>query len=94
MTPRPAFVRRPDAPKSNPHYHTPAHKRWRKAVLARHPICIFCEDRGLVVVATDADHITPIREGGRLLDIMNGQGLCRSCHARKSAKEGKDKNIL
>lgn len=54
-----------------------AHRRWRKAVLARDPQCVDCLAEGRSTPATDADHIDgdPFN---RQLD--NGRGLCRRCH--------------
>lgn len=57
--------------------------RWRKLrllVLARDPICRACQR----APSTDVDHITPKRRGG-LDTLENLQGLCGSCHARKTA---------
>ena len=39
-------------------------------------------------IATEADHIVPITEGGAEFDPLNGQGACRACHALKSSDEG------
>lgn len=36
----------------------------------------------------DADHVKPLGEGGSLRD-WNVQGLCRECHAEKTAAEAK-----
>lgn len=54
---------------------------WRLTVLANHPQC------PCGAVATVADHIVPIAEGGDPLDLRNGDGLCRSCHAKKTQRE-------
>lgn len=63
-------------------------RRWRKArlnVLARDPVCV---TEGCGRIATDVDHIRPIRDGGALLDGANLQALCHQCHARKTVREG------
>ena len=65
------------------------HRKWRKLVLARVPFC-----RGWPtgshgehpVPSTVADHVVPLAEGGTW-DLENGQGLCVSCHGRKSLEE-------
>jgi len=44
------------------------------------PICQACGLRATEV----ADHIIPIQDGGARLDRSNLQGLCSSCHRRKS----------
>lgn len=66
---------------------TPANRkfRWmRSAFLMRHPVCADCRRQA----ATDLDHITPHRGNVRLFwDQQNWQGLCSSCHGRKTARE-------
>jgi len=39
------------------------------------------------VAAVVADHIKPIKDGGERFDWVNLQGLCISCHNRKTARE-------
>jgi 5-methylcytosine-specific restriction protein A len=51
-------------------------------ILARDPICRICK----VEASTVADHIVPLRRGGDW-GLENGQGLCASCHGKKTAKE-------
>lgn len=58
------------------------HRRWRAAILARDPLCKACG----VAASTEADHVVPLRAGGGW-ELENGQGLCRTCHARKTARE-------
>ena len=54
--------------------------RLRKIKLYRNPYCEICGK-----VATEVDHIVPIRKGG-LNELDNLQSLCKSCHSRKTAK--------
>ena len=58
------------------------HRRWRLFILRRDPICKDCQ----MALSTRADHITPISQGGDW-SLENGQGLCESCHNRKTALE-------
>jgi 5-methylcytosine-specific restriction protein A len=62
---------------------------WRKLrlmVLRRHPMCADPFGIGCISVSLHADHIIPKRQGGE--DIMeNLQGLCDSCHSRKTLLE-------
>ncbi|WP_082416121.1 HNH endonuclease [Pseudomonas sp. NBRC 111127] len=65
--------------------------KWQQAragFLAKHPLCIKCQARGLVVVATDVDHIEP-HKGDMVVfwDRSNWQALCASCHSTKTAGE-------
>lgn len=64
------------------------HRKWRRMVLARQPTCAdpFGRHGGRLVTATVADHIVPLRRGGDWR-LENGQGLCVSCHNRKTARE-------
>ncbi|TAL60608.1 MAG: HNH endonuclease [Bacteroidetes bacterium] len=64
-----------------------SHRKWREQVLYSSPICSECERHGRYTLATEADHIIPMDQGGDKLDLNNGQGLCRSCHAKKTRKE-------
>jgi 5-methylcytosine-specific restriction protein A len=50
-------------------------------VLRAQPACVVCG-----APATDVDHITPKRLGGRD-DMANLQALCHSCHTRKTMRE-------
>ena len=65
-------------------------RRWEKVSklrLNREPLCRSCGKLGLVVAATDADHIIPLSQGGAKYDLDNTQSLCHSCHSRKTATE-------
>lgn len=65
--------------------------KWRKrraAFLKEHPLCEECLKRGLLVKATDVDHIIPHRGNQKLMwDQNNWQALCHACHSRKTASE-------
>lgn len=65
--------------------------KWRKArarYIANNPLCKKCFEQGKVIAATVVDHITPHR-GDMVLfwNEKNWQGLCASCHSRKTAQE-------
>jgi len=66
-------------------------KRWKLARLShlkREPLCADCGELGLVVEATDVDHITPHKGDATLMwDRTNWQSLCHPCHSRKTARE-------
>jgi 5-methylcytosine-specific restriction enzyme A len=62
---------------------------WRKLrimVLRREPLCADCFGIGCVSVSRHADHIVPKRQGGQDT-LENLQGLCDSCHSRKTLLE-------
>lgn len=62
-------------------------KRWRRlrrAVLLAQPLCRCGE------LATEADHIVPIDQGGAKWARANLQGLCKACHSRKTMAERED----
>jgi 5-methylcytosine-specific restriction protein A len=67
-----------------------AHRAWREQVLARDPVCVdpyaVHAKAGRDEPATVADHIVPVRRGGRWT-LDNGQGLCASCHGMKNVRE-------
>jgi len=68
-------------------YRTAHWTRTRAFVLARDPVCVACH----VSAASIADHITRasvyVSSGGDFYDLANLQGLCKSCHDSKTAKE-------
>lgn len=57
----------------------------RAIVLAEEPCCRKCGEPSSMV-----DHITPLRQGGTHAR-ENLQALCRSCHGKKTARDGSRK---
>ena len=69
-------------------YHTAQWRRIRQCVLWAHPLCVQCQTDGRISEATDVDHIDPHQGNlAKFYDYANLQGLCASCHARKT-REG------
>jgi len=68
-------------------------KEWkgiRKVVLARQSFCVECKKEGRLVEATEVDHIIDIQDAPeRCLDLANLQGLCKSCHSKKTFQTSK-----
>lgn len=84
--PKPTY----DAHRPNSYRRGYGGKRWqqiRLACLQRDPLCVECKRKGRLVPSTDADHVTPKRNGGTD-DLDNLMGLCHQCHSRKTAREG------
>lgn len=77
---------------NTPFYQSQQWRRTRKLFLAGHPLCAECAKRGKVTAARVVDHIKPINEGGARYDFMNLQGLCDSCHNKKSGREAHKRN--
>ena len=50
------------------------------------PLCVVCSAAGLVTVAIELDHITPLHKGGSNSDD-NLQPLCADCHRTKTARD-------
>ena len=69
-------------------YNSHAWKKKRANFLIEHPFCVECWKNGKLTKAQIVDHIIPIKMGGEPLDDSNLQGLCWSCHSRKSVLEG------
>ncbi len=66
-------------------YDTPGHRRFRRLVLQRDPLCVLCGQ-----VATVADHWPVSRrdleaQGLNPNDPAAGRGLCATCHGRATA---------
>jgi 5-methylcytosine-specific restriction enzyme A len=69
-------------------------ERLRNMVRAEEPLCRACMLAGLVVATEHIDHIVPIREAPALrLFRPNLQGLCASCHGKKSAQESGGRGV-
>jgi 5-methylcytosine-specific restriction protein A len=68
---------------------TRRHQKLRLVVLRRDPICKICDSQA----STVADHILPAREYPELKwKLDNLQGLCRSCHNKKTISETRARN--
>lgn len=73
---------------SNKRGYNSAWRRARIGYLARHPVCVECDKIGLVVGATEVDHIIAHKGDKELFwDSKNWQALCKSHHSRKTARE-------
>ncbi|HZK89764.1 MAG TPA: HNH endonuclease signature motif containing protein [Stellaceae bacterium] len=60
----------------------------RNAFIKAHPLCQHCEAKGLVVAASEVDHVIPIPvDPSRRLDPTNLSAICRSCHRAKTAAD-------
>ena len=70
-----------------PRYNTTQWRRYRKAYLGEHPLCVMCK-----AIATVVDHITPVRLGGDFWWPGNHQAMCSSCHNSKSGRESHTPN--
>lgn len=90
-TPKMTFARHSAPVKDEPRSSKKYGHRWRKlrkAFLLKNPLCGKCTEEGLMVDATEVDHIKPHRGDDRLFwDESNWQGLCNSHHSRKTAAE-------
>jgi len=73
--------------KTNFNYQSGRWKKLSRMVKNEEPLCRECLKNGRPEASKVADHIIPISEGGSEWDRDNLQGLCESCHNRKSAIE-------
>jgi 5-methylcytosine-specific restriction endonuclease McrA len=65
-------------------------RKYRKAFLAAHPLCVMCQPAGKITPAVHVDHIVPVQGGQAdpgFWDPDNHQGLCHRCHNKKTAAE-------
>lgn len=64
-------------------------RRYRRSFLAGHPLCVRCEEGGIVRPATDVDHIIPVHGPSDPLfwEPSNHQALCHSHHSAKTVNE-------
>lgn len=75
-------------PTSTPRLRGHANQRRRIALFQREPLCRTCRTQHRVTVATIADHVIPLAEGGPDTEA-NLQPLCSVCHAAKTRDESK-----
>ena len=65
-----------------PRYNSTRWRKYRRAFLAEHPLCVQCGS-----IAEVVDHIKPVRLGGDFWQPLNHQAMCHSCHNSKSGRE-------
>ena len=77
---------------SNKRGYTYRWQKEREAYLIRNPLCENCLNKhGVLRAAKEVDHIIPHKGDMKLFwDVNNWQGLCKSCHSKKTAKEQKN----
>ena len=49
-------------------------------------MCVMCEAKGRITIATELDHIVHLDAGGKDIE-SNRQGLCHDCHAEKTRRD-------
>lgn len=67
---------------SKPYHYGNEHRKLRKVMLAKFPLCKICNK-----AANELDHIIPINHGGDRYNESNLQTLCKQCHSKKSERE-------
>lgn len=68
-------------------YNSRPWRKFRKQYLEANPLCVECEKQDRITEAKVLDHIKQVRAGGDPFAVDNVQGLCSSCHNRKSGRE-------
>lgn len=68
-------------------YNTQRWQNIRNAFISANPLCKLCDSKGIAIIATQVDHIIPIVDGGDPTSWDNLQGLCDTCHSRKTRQE-------
>lgn len=64
-------------------------RKWmekRQKWLRNHPLCCECRDKGVMTLAEEVDHITPLFKGG-IDDESNYQSLCKEHHQAKTLRD-------
>lgn len=75
-------------PSMSTHSYGSTWRKLRATILRQRPLCAECEKQGKLVKAQHLDHIRPHKGDMALFyDPDNLQGLCHSCHSRKTAQE-------
>jgi 5-methylcytosine-specific restriction enzyme A len=70
--------------------HSMYGRKWQtesKKYLAEHPWCEDCMKKGVFTVATEVHHKRKHQGNSKLFwDKNNWQGLCHSCHSKRTAR--------
>jgi 5-methylcytosine-specific restriction protein A len=64
------------------------HQKARARLLRDEPLCRECRKNNRTTIATIADHVRPLAEGGAR-DASNLQPLCKLCSDAKTAEEAR-----
>jgi 5-methylcytosine-specific restriction protein A len=60
---------------------------FRSCYLAEHPLCVDCEELGIVTPAREVHHKAKLRDRPDLkYEESNLAGLCTPCHSRRTAR--------
>ncbi len=76
-------------------YHTKRWERRSRLQMMTEPTCRLCRSKGIITVATVADHVVPVSQGATLQEKSDRmwfgetQSLCAACHALKGQIESK-----
>ena len=96
MPTSPKKIKRPWKPERKPFgrvksnneiYNSWKWRKFAKRYKENNPLCIKCEEEGIVSSAYVADHIQRIEDGGEVFNENNIQSLCEFHHNQKSGKE-------
>lgn len=72
-------------------YNTTEWRRERRCYLDHNPLCVKCEERGILRPATVVDHKIRHKDNLELFwDVSNWAALCARCHNSKSARESNE----
>src|SRR6056297_495423 len=67
--------------KAKKFYSSSAWHRARKYKLAQDPLCEYCSENERTTIATEVDHIIPLKiDWSRRLDFNNMKSTCHRCH--------------
>jgi hypothetical protein len=82
-------------------YDKRQYKRNRKRVIAGPCQCPGCSEcthlwntTSCDRIATDADHIIPVSDGGDPVAVTNLRGMCRPCHIERHRKGVRDASVF
>lgn len=67
-------------------YDTPGHRRFRRIVLTRDPLCVLCGTPSKVADHYPLSRRDLVAQGLNPNDPDRGRGLCATCHNRETAQ--------
>jgi len=77
-------------PKVSKFYNSNAWKKLRKLKQSRDPLCEYCLEKDRTRIATEVDHVIPIKINWSMrLDLNNLKSTCHGCHMNKTQEDKK-----
>ena len=76
--------------KASKFYNSVAWKKLRKLKQSRDPLCEYCLEKNRTRIATEVDHVIPIKDNWSMRLVFNNlRSTCHRCHMNKTKEDKK-----